>query len=117
MRYLVARGANSQAELSKIVEVAKKIDSRIRPSAGCTSLPSTPLYLAQLRKKIWVFTMSRGSPLEPSHGETLGTATPVTSRGKRRKGAHCFCRDAATGGERAVPRMAVLPVTSTCGSA
>ena len=73
MRYLVARGANAQAELSKIVEVAKKIDSRIRPSAGCTSLPSTPLYLAQLRKKIWVFTMSRGSPLEPSHGETLGT--------------------------------------------
>ena len=76
MRYLVARGANSRAELGDIideVEVAKKIDSRIRPSAGCTSLPSTPLYLAQLRKKIWVFTMSRGSPSEPSHGETLGT--------------------------------------------
>ena len=73
MRYLVARGANSRAELEDLVEVAKEIlTPGIRAiTQGCTVWLSIRLTALPGKAKKIGLTMSRGSPSEPSHGETL----------------------------------------------
>ena len=87
----------------------KKIDSRIRPSAGCTCpRPCSPLPGSTQKK--WVFTMSRGQTIGPEVPWGNAARHPVDRWRKRRvRGAHRFAATRSTGGERAVPQMAVLP--------
>ena len=92
MRYLVARGANSQAELEHIVEVAKEILSwdpskrRMHESNVDSSLPGSTWVVFGLHQKNWPHHETGAH--RAAHGETLGTAIPVTGGEARSRGAH-----------------------------
>ena len=92
MRYLVARGANSPAESRISASWQENLTVRDPSRKRTKSLLSIRVkVLAWTKEKNGMRT--KGSPTsEPSHGETLGTATPVTGGGKRPTGAHRFCR-------------------------
>ena len=80
---------------SPIVEVAKEILSGIRPDYPTKSLLSIPPHGSYLRqsKKNWPHHETKG-PIGALPWGNARYAIPLTGRGTRRRGAHCFCRDA-----------------------
>ena len=98
MRYLVARGANSPAVSTILASWQENLTVRDPSRAPNEESSFDSCYSSCLDqgKKMVFHHENKGQPHpSPPMGKTPGTAIPVSGGGKRRTGAHRFCRDSA----------------------